>query len=150
MPGSPRTGVTISVMSRPLSDSLRQALSVFPEIRLAVLFGSIARGRSTARSDVDVGLLLDEHPTVTLWEIEGALGEAVHRTVDLVDLHRAPPLLRFEIARHGRPLLERQEGEWKRFQVRALLDWWDWAPTARRLHRLAAEGLRRELRHGPA
>jgi hypothetical protein len=47
-------------------------------------------------------------------------------------------------------LLERQEGDWKRFKVRALLDWWDWAPTARSLHRLAVERLRRRVHHGSA
>lgn len=131
-------------------DSLRRALTAFPEVRLAVVFGSAARGRSTARSDVDVGVRLAEGSGTTLWEIEGTLGEALSRPIDLVDLRRAPPLLRFEIARHGRPVLEREEGEWKRFRVRALLDWWDWAPTARRLHRIAARRLREELRHGPA
>lgn len=129
---------------------LRRALGAYPEVRLAVVFGSHARGAPRAGSDLDLGVLLDEGARVSLWEIEGRLGEALKLPIDLVDLRRAPPRLRFEIARHGRPVEEREPGEWKRFQVRALLDWWDWSPTARPLHRLAAEGLRRELRHGPA
>lgn len=127
-----------------------EALAGFPAVRLAVLFGSAARGRTTRGSDFDVGVLLEPEAATTLWEIEGTLGEAMRRPVDLIDLRRAPPLLRFEIARDGRVLLERREGDWKRFKVRALLDWWDWAPTARSLHRLAAQRLRWRVEHGPA
>ena len=137
-------------MPRPSEDSFVEAVTGFPAVRLAVLFGSAARGRTTRGSDLDVGVLLDQEAATTLWEIEGTLGEAMRRPVDLIDLRRAPPLLRFEIARDGRVLLERQEGDWKRFKVRALLDWWDWAPTARSLHRLAAQRLRRGVEHGSA
>ena len=137
-------------MPAPSEVSLAEALAGFPAVRLAVLFGSAARGRTTRGSDLDVGVLLEPEAATTLWEIEGTLGEAMRRPVDLIDLRRAPPLLRFEIARDGRVLLERQEGDWKRFKVRALLDWWDWAPTARSLHRLAAQRLRRGVEHGSA
>jgi hypothetical protein len=40
--------------------------------------------------------------------------------------------LRFEIARDGVLLVERTEGLWRAFQTRAMVDWWDWAPLARR------------------
>jgi len=137
-------------MQTPPEDSLLEALARFPAVRLAVLFGSTARGRTTPRSDLDLGVLLEPEAATTLWEVEGAVGEAARRPVDLIDLRRAPPLLRFEIARDGRVLLERQEGDWKRFKVRALLDWWDWAPTARSLHRLAVQRLRQRVHHGSA
>jgi predicted nucleotidyltransferase len=40
-----------------LEDSLRRVLDVGPPLRLAVLFGSQARGRAHADSDVDVAVL---------------------------------------------------------------------------------------------
>lgn len=127
---------------------LRQILAGFPAVRLAVLFGSTARGRRTARSDVDLGVLLEEDDPSQLWPIDAAAGTALRRTIDLVDLRRAPPLLRFEIARDGRPLLERRDGEWVRFKARAMIDWWDWAPMLRRFHRLAARRLQEEWADG--
>jgi predicted nucleic acid-binding protein len=42
----------------------------------------------------------------------------------------------------GRLLLEREEGHWKRFKARAWVDWWEWAPIARRCHREAIARLR--------
>ena len=123
---------------------LRQVFAGFPSVRLAVLFGSTARGRQTASSDVDLGVLLAEDDPSQLWPIDVAAGAALRRTIDLVDLRRAPPLLRFEIARDGQPLFESNEGEWVDFKTRAMIDWWDWAPMARQFHRLTAQRLQEE------
>ena len=70
--------------------------------------------------------------------------------MDIVDLTTAPPLLRLEIARDGHLLHEGRPHAWAGFRARAMLDWWDWAPTARMIHAAAAERLRRQARHGPA
>ena len=129
---------------------LRSILAEHPAVRLAVLFGSTARGDDTPRSDVDLAVLLEGDDAGQLWEIDTAVGSALRRTIDLVDLRRAPPLLRLEIAREGVPIVERQEGAWVRFKARAMLDWWDWAPFARRFHELAARRLREETGGGQA
>ncbi len=131
-------------------DQLRETLTAFPSIRLAVLFGSVARGEAKARSDVDLGVLLEGDAVDGLWDIQVAASGALRRTVDLIDLRRAPPLLRFEITRDGIPLVERQPGAWTRFKTHAMLDWWDWAPTARMIHKINAQRLREEVAHGPA
>lgn len=129
-------------------EPLGRVLDEFPAIRLAVLFGSAARGSDTARSDVDLAVLFAEDDPSQLWPVDVAAAGALRRTIDLIDLRRAPPLLRFEIARDGKPIVERRQGEWCRFKVRAMQDWWDWAPLARRYHSLAAQRLRDELSHG--
>ncbi len=72
------------------------------------------------------------------------------RPVDLVLLDDAPPLRRFEIARGGQVLVERVPHAWADFRARAMIDWWDWAPTARAMHRVMAERLREEAAGGPA
>jgi predicted nucleotidyltransferase len=131
-----------------LAENLERILAGFPAVRLAVLFGSAARGTDNARSDVDLGVFLEEDDPSQLWPIDVAAAGAVRRTIDLVDLRRAPPLLRFAVARDGRPLIEREEGEWPRFKARAMLDWWEWAPYARRFNALAAQRLREEVRRG--
>ena len=131
------------------AEHLRSILAEFSAIRLAVLFGSAARGSSKPGSDVDLGVWLEEDDPGQLWAVDVAVSGALRRTVDLVDLRRAPPLLRFEIARDGVPILERGEDAWVRFKARAMLDWWDWAPFARRFNQLAARRLREEV-HGQA
>ena len=127
-------------------ERLRSILTGFPAVRLAVLFGSAARGSDKPGSDVDLGVWLEEDDPGQLWAIDMALSGALRRTVDLVDLRRAPPLLRLEIARDGLLIVERSEDAWVHFKARAMLDWWDWAPLARRFHQLAARRLREEAR----
>ncbi len=112
-------------------ERLRERLAELPEVRLAAAFGSVARGEERPGSDLDLGLLLDTDALPQRWEIEAALGRAAGRAVDFVYLDEAPPLLRFEIARDGVVLIERHPGDWVDFRTRAMIDWWDWAPTAR-------------------
>ena len=108
-----------------LTEDLAHALEGSTGVRLAVMFGSAARGTARSDSDVDVG-----------------------RSVDLVSLRTAPPLLRFEIARVGQLLIERDPHAWVEFRAHAMIDWWDWAPTARIMHRAVRSRLQREATRG--
>ena len=119
----------------------RQALA-WPEVKLAVLFGSQARGDALPGSDADLGLLLDPYSPELRFRIEAELGRAAGRPVDVVLLDDAPPLLRFEIACDGVLLFQREDHLWTDFKARAMVDWWDWAPT----HRMIAAGVIRRLR----
>lgn len=132
-----------------LEGALRRVLESLPEVRLAVLFGSAARGEAKPGSDLDVGVLFEKDAEVTP-ALEAALSRACQRPIDLVRLNDAPPLLRFEIARDGFPLVERAPHAWADFKARAMIDWWDWAPTARRFHATAVGRLREKLGRGPA
>jgi predicted nucleotidyltransferase len=123
-------------------DDARAVLSAYSSIRLAVVFGSIARGRSRGDSDIDIGVLLDADSPDIAQALEVDLARALQRTVDLIVLNTAPPLSRFEVARDGEVLLARERDDWTDFKTRAMIDWWDWAPTARRMHAAAAARLR--------
>ncbi len=128
-------------------ESLARALEQIEGVRLAVLFGSTAQGTSRANSDIDLGVLMargsDFSPAMRV-----ALERAVGRTVDLVHLDIAPPLLRFEIASAGVVLVERDPHGWADFKAHAMIDWWDWAPTARRMHQTLSARLRAEADRG--
>lgn len=84
-----------------------------PEVLAAYIFGSLARGRFRADSDIDVAVLLA--PTVgdkpTRFEkrldLEIALEQLVHRPVQVVDLELAPPFLQHQIRKHGILVLEK-------------------------------------------
>lgn len=128
--------------------ALAAALAHEPDVRLAVLFGSTARQECQAASDVDIGVLGPSSRQLPSLGVR--LERAIGRTVDLIDLAQAPPLLRFEIARDGLLLAEREPHLWSDVRARALVDWWDWAPIARRFHSAAAERLRRQVADGSA
>ena len=138
-------------------NDLTRHISSFGGVQLAVVFGSSASGQAGPRSDVDIGVRLEISGCASagsdramFQQIEIAIGKAVGRPVDLIDLDTAPPLLRFEIARTGVVLLERVPHAWADFLARAMIEWWDWGPTARSLHAAVARRLRRQVMHGSA
>lgn len=131
-----------------LLDRLRETLAAIPAVRLAVLFGSVARGDERSGSDVDVGVRLAPDSAALRQEIEVTLGRAAGRDVDLVFLDEAPPLLRFEIATDGAVLVERQPHDWADFRMHAMIDWWDWAPTAKKIEDAAIRRLRESMADG--
>ena len=128
-----------------LQERLRQCTASLPEVRLAVLFGSNARGKTGPRSDMDVGVLLDPDTPESRSRFEVEIRRAVRgRAVHVVFLTEAdaPPLLRFKIAKYGVVLHQDQDGLWTDFKTQAMIDWWDWEPY----HRMFAEASARRLR----
>lgn len=132
-------------VSQTLS-ALVQALDADPTVRLGVLFGSAARQRAHTTSDLDVGVLGPDPEHLSRLHV--TLARATGRTVEVIALDRAPSLLRFEVARDGQVLVERAPHLWSDFKTRAMVDWWDWAPLARRFHAAAAARLREEAARG--
>jgi predicted nucleotidyltransferase len=117
-------------------------------VRLAAAFGSVARGEERPGSDLDLGLLLAPDSLALRQEVELVLGRAARREVDFVYLNEASSLLRFEIARDGVLLLERRPHDWADFRAHAMIDWWDWAPTARMITRTILERQKERLERG--
>jgi predicted nucleotidyltransferase len=130
------------------ASAIARVVASMPDVRLAVLFGSVASGRERPDSDLDVGVLLDRDEPGALAALRVRLERETRRVVDLIDLKSAPPLLRMEIGRRGRVLLEREEGAWALFRAHAMIDWWDWEPTARMMRETAARRLREEAARG--
>jgi uncharacterized protein len=84
-----------------LRNQLRSLLRTMPQVRLALLFGSQARGTARADSDVDVAYLL---------ALGSALSQAVGKTVDIVSLEDPGFALREELVRDGVSVYEAAPG----------------------------------------
>jgi predicted nucleotidyltransferase len=133
-----------------LLDRLRERAASLPEVKMAVLFGSTARGQARKKSDVDLALLVEPDNSEARLKVLVELERAAAREVDVVYMNEASPLLRFEISRDGVLILEREEGLWTGFRVRAMLDWWDWAPYAKQIEDAAIRRLRERMANGQA
>jgi predicted nucleotidyltransferase len=94
-----------------------QVLRTRPSVRLAVLFGSVARGDEGTTSDVDLLVRI-----IGGWREQAdtalALENALRRRVQLVPLEQAPPLLLAEVLGDGRVLADR-DSEWARLKRRS-------------------------------
>lgn len=86
-----------------------------PDLLLLVLFGSLVKGRTRLKGDVDLGVQCDGPADLDAMYLAIAPRLGTDR-VDLIDLRRAGPLLAFEVARTGRLLFERRPGAFRAFQ----------------------------------
>ena len=103
-----------------------------PEILSGYLFGSFAKGTATPSSDVDLALFLTRIPDID-WMTRTAadLSERLGREVDLTVLNDAPPFLKFQIFRYGKPLFERDKKSAGRFLASSLIEYFDYEPLKR-------------------
>jgi predicted nucleotidyltransferase len=103
----------------PLLRDLVAALRTEANVRLAVLFGSTARGTDTPESDIEVVVQLEGDDFVQLVELEERLSQAGERRVQVIrlsDAQREPQLLA-DILSQGRVLVDRDDG-WRRLRRR--------------------------------
>ncbi len=94
--------------------TVTEALRTERNVRLAVLFGSAARGHVGEASDVDVLVSLAEERPMYLSCLAARLTRALGRDADVLSLAHVrahDPALLGAIMRDGRPLLDR-EGSW--------------------------------------
>jgi predicted nucleotidyltransferase len=145
-----RRGCQCRIAAMFPADRIKGVLDATPAVRLAIVFGSAARQSDRRTSDIDVGVSWFGGTEPAGGTLAVDLERAAGRRVDLVSLDNAPPLLRFEIARGGMVLVERVPRAWVDFRARAMIDWWDWAPTSRMMHRVMAQRVREEAGRGPA
>lgn len=97
----------------PMIAELRVALSNEPNVSLALLFGSFARGTAGPESDIDLAVQLKDPAFERLLDLQVRLETHLRRKVDLLpleELHRAPNLAA-AIAIEGRPITDRN-GSW--------------------------------------
>ena len=96
------------------------------EARFAYLFGSFLSDAFGSESDVDLAVDLG----VPLgWKERSRLAEALSsaagRDVDLVDLFTADPVIRMQVLRYGRLLVDHDSPARHRFEARALAEYFD-------------------------
>src|ERR1700679_872504 len=128
-------------MNRTLPDEtfarIGDVLHAAPDVDVAAYFGSAARGRMRADSDVDVYVRLrrgaswsPQYERSLVLELSEAAGREVDLTVE--NEERTSVILRLEVARHGHLLFERRPGAWVELRARAMLVYADLEPWMRR------------------
>ncbi|TAM33507.1 MAG: nucleotidyltransferase domain-containing protein [Rhodanobacter sp.] len=85
---------------------IQTVLASHPDIRLAYVFGSVAQGRETPDSDVDVAVQMSKPLDSALrMQLIEELALATGRPVDLVDLQTVGEPLLGQILKHGRQII---------------------------------------------
>lgn len=101
---------------------------------LAYVFGSIVSAKTTATSDVDIAVLLDqtlskEERFNTRLALMGELATLLHRAVDVVVLNDLTSLFfKYVIVHDGKVLYEKNEDVRVEFEVDVLTQYFDFQP----------------------
>jgi len=104
-----------------------------PDVLVAYLFGSLARGQIHPGSDVDFAVLFDpslegEMLVERILDLMTDLSDFTSREVQVVALNLATPLLAFQATSEGILLYERSQSERIAFQTRAMKIYYDLKP----------------------
>lgn len=114
---------------------IQATLTPHPEVRLAILFGSLATGQG--RYDSDVDLAIDAGQPLALeakMALMAELAERTGRPVDLIDLRTIGEPLLGQILKHGKRILG-EDGLYAELIKRHLFDEADFMPYYRRILR---------------
>lgn len=122
--GPRRTRVTVAERrylrhAWPLLSRLADALRTEPNVRLAVVFGSVARGDDRPDSDLDLMVVLHNADQDKLYDLQERIARRIGRRVQILTLSRAErePSLLADVLRDGRVIVDR-EGRWRRLVSR--------------------------------
>ena len=126
-------------------NAVRDVLLRQPDIELACVFGSFAEDRQTPASDIDVAVAAREPigPRRRL-ALNDAIASAAGRPVDLVDLHRAGPLVLTQALTRGRRIVKRDSG----VLARLLVKMWYLNADLMPLVRMIQDTRRKRFLHG--
>jgi predicted nucleotidyltransferase len=115
-------------------NAVRDVLTTHPEVRIAILFGSLARGSGRPDSDLDVSVAadapLDETQKLSL---VAELAHSAGRAVDLVDLRTAAGLVLRDALTRGKRLRVADAGLMAGLLRRLWFDQADFQPYRRRI-----------------
>lgn len=145
--GCPERWTRFKPLPQDVEERLQKLKPLFERegVLLAYLFGSLAekakdkdkdrdrdsdRGIARKPGDVDLAILTGEGPAYRLWDaIAEVLGT---ERLDLVDLRKASPVLRFEVLRSGRPIYVSDEALKERYEMDTIHLYRDTAPMRHR------------------
>lgn len=78
----------------------------FSEVRMAIIFGSVAKHKATFNSDLDIAVLAEKKITPEFkLNLINALACLVGRPIDLIDLNDVGEPLLGEILQHGKMIV---------------------------------------------
>jgi predicted nucleotidyltransferase len=91
-----------------LNDAIERVivdLKRFDKVMAIILFGSYAKGNSKPCSDIDLAVITRD-PDI---EIEAEGSSASSKVLDVVNFHRFPLYIQYEVFKHGKELFVRDQ-----------------------------------------
>lgn len=118
-------------------------------IAFAYLFGSMARGKFTPLSDIDIAVYIDETKTaenlfkLRLKELAALMNLLGTEQVDLVFLNETPLDLNYRVIRDGKLIFERDKKARAHFWEITVRDYLDWKPVIEKRNQIIREKMKK-------
>ena len=118
------------------------------EVLAVYLFGSTARGKENAYSDVDIAILYDDSVPASEYtdrqiSLIVELSAIINKNVDVVVLNRAGAYLKFQVMREGVRIYESPKRQGRPFEARAMIEYFDFLPIKTRIENAIIAKLRK-------
>ncbi len=108
------------------TDELQETLEEHG-VKLAYLFGSHAKGEITKFSDIDIGVLFKKNKEDKIDSLRIKIANLLEEeAIDIIDLERAPPKLKYKIIKQGRVIHGKDQS--KEFETQAMKEYFDFKP----------------------
>ncbi|HOW51022.1 MAG TPA: nucleotidyltransferase domain-containing protein [bacterium] len=114
-----------------MTAAITACLEARPDVRLAILFGSAARGKLHKRSDIDIAVALDDNTPEKREALREELAALTHREVDLLDLPGLHGFILKEVLTQGTVVVKRDSPLYELLIKRMLIEEADWLPLKR-------------------
>ena len=109
-----------------LNEGLAKLPEVLDGVRFAILYGSAATGNMWAESDIDLAVMYPAPlETEVMLRLMREASAVFHRSVDILDLHRAGPIVKMQVLRYGRPVVINDEAAFRRFAMHTPSEYFD-------------------------
>jgi hypothetical protein len=140
-------------MDFKFSKSLINLFKSEKDIQLVYIFGSVAKGRQRANSDVDIGILLNksikgEQALDYKTRFEERLSSILKKNVDIVFLKDAPPFLCYQVIKYGKAVFVREKKFDQNFRYNTMSNYFEYLPIQQFFVKKMQERLKIHGRHG--
>jgi len=133
----------------PVNDAMIETIRTFfagdEAVTAVYLFGSQAAGKATAKSDIDLAVLLREKPAYDYrLRAMSELARLLKTEVDVLVLDQCGILMQRQVLKHGIVLYERDKRTRLAFEIRSRKMYFDFLPA----HRLFVRKMEERLLKG--
>ncbi len=124
------------------------------DIQCAILFGSVALGKTTPMSDIDIGVYFDNVVDKLIAsdrqiDITCKIMSLYHiNRVDVIILNFADPFLRFQVVKTGRLIYAKDKKEFYKFKAVSFGRYQEIKPLYEQYDKITEEKIRRASRDG--
>lgn len=120
---------TQNEIKKGLAGKVSKELQSFDFIEFAILFGSVAEGRATNISDIDIGIYSRrEIPLMDIGLVTARCEAALRKKVDVLvlnGLYKKRPVLAYELVTKGQLLFYKNQDNFIEFKKNAFLYYFD-------------------------